>query len=56
MAGKPKKPKLVHPDPPKKETEPAKQFDSGAYFKEALALRKPLAPGRVGSRRGPGFE
>jgi hypothetical protein len=44
MAGKPRKPKLVHLDPPKKETEPAKQFDSAAYFKEALALRKPLTP------------
>jgi hypothetical protein len=44
MAGAPRKPKLVDPDPPKKETEPAKQFDSTSYFKEALALRKPLAP------------
>jgi len=36
------KPKLVHPEPPK--TEPAKEFDSAAYFKEALAMRRPLAP------------
>ena len=44
MADEANKPKLVHPEPPKKETEPAKEFDSAGYFKEALALRKPLAP------------
>jgi hypothetical protein len=36
------KPKLVYPEPPK--TEPAREFDSAAYFKEAMAMRKPLMP------------
>jgi hypothetical protein len=34
--------KIIHPDP-KTETE-SQEFDSANYFKEAMALRKPLQP------------
>jgi hypothetical protein len=36
MADEANKPKLVHPESPKTETEPAKEFDSTAYFNRRL--------------------